>query len=171
MLIRTEIGVDAAGIDGLLQRCFPTLAEAKLVHKLRRNGLLTLAMVATDSEGQIFGYAAFSPVTLNGEEVGWLGLAPIAVDEHVRGKGLGRRLIYEGLETLHEFGYNAVVVLGDPAWYQRYGFEVASRYHLYCCWPDSEAAFQVCPLNEQALAGVTGRIDYSAPFDKLSYFL
>ena len=52
MLIRTEIGVDAAGIDSLLKRSFATAAEAELVQQLREDGLLTLGVVATDDEGR-----------------------------------------------------------------------------------------------------------------------
>ncbi len=167
MLIRTEIGVDAASIDSLLRRCFPTSAEAELVQQLREDGLLTLGVVATDDEGQVLGYAAFSPVTLAEEDRQWVGLAPLAVDESVRKQGLGKQLIYEGLDTLNEFGYAAVVVLGDPAYYGRYGFEPAARYGLHSRWQESEAAFQVYKLAEDAFNGTEGRIEYSAPFNRL----
>ncbi|WP_338506049.1 N-acetyltransferase [Erwinia aphidicola] len=167
MLIRTEIGVDAASIDSLLRRCFPTSAEAELVQQLREDGLLTLGVVATDDEGQVLGYAAFSPVTLAEEDRQWVELAPLAVDESVRKQGLGKQLIYEGLDTLNEFGYAAVVVLGDPAYYGRYGFEPAARYGLHSRWQESEAAFQVYKLAEDAFSGTEGRIEYSAPFNRL----
>lgn len=167
MLIRTEIGVDAASIDSLLRRCFPTSAEAELVQQLREDGLLTLGVVATDDEGQVLGYAAFSPVTLAEEDRQWVGLAPLAVDESVRKQGLGKQLIYEGLDTLNEFGYAAVVVLGDPVYYGRYGFEPAARYGLHSRWQESEAAFQVYKLAEDAFSGTEGRIEYSAPFNRL----
>ncbi len=166
MLIRTEIGVDAASIDSLLRRCFPTSAEAELVQQLREDGLLTLGVVATDDEGQVLGYAAFSPVTLAEEDRQWVGLAPLAVDESVRKQGLGKQLIYEGLDTLNEFGYAAVVVLGDPAYYGRYGFEPAARHGLHSRWQESEAAFQVYKLAEDAFSGTEGRIEYSAPFNR-----
>lgn len=168
MLIRTEIGVDAAGIDALLRRCFPTSAEAELTQALREDGLLTLGVVATDDEGQVLGYAAFSPVTMQGEDRNWVGLAPLAVDESLRGQGIAKQLVYEGLDTLNEFGYSAVVVLGDPALYNHLGFEPAARHGLHCRWPGSEAAFQVYPLADNAFDGAEGRIEYSAPFNKLS---
>lgn len=166
MLIRTEIGVDAAGIDGLLKRCFKTAAEAELTQALREDGLLTLGVVATDDEGQVLGYAAFSPVTLQGEERGWVGLAPLAVDESLRGKGIAKQLIYEGLDALNEFGYSAVVVMGDPAFYNRFGFEPAARHGLHCRWPGAEAAFQVYQLADTAFEGAEGRIEYSEPFNR-----
>ncbi|SUG53696.1 acetyltransferase [Salmonella enterica subsp. diarizonae] len=60
MLIRVEIPIDAPGIDALLRRSFESDAEAKLVHDLREDGFLTLGLVATDDEGQVVGYVAFS---------------------------------------------------------------------------------------------------------------
>ncbi|STU57204.1 acetyltransferase [Klebsiella variicola] len=123
MLIRVEIGIDAPGIDALLRRTFGRDAEAQLVHDLREDGLITLGVVATDDEGQVIGYVAFSPVAVEGEELQWVGLAPLAVDEHYRGQGIGRQLVYEGLDSLNEFGYAAVVTLGDPDLYRRFGFE------------------------------------------------
>ena len=97
MLIRVEIGIDAPGIDALLRRTFGRDAEAQLVHDLREDGLITLGVVATDDEGQVIGYVAFSPVAVEGEELQWVGLAPLAVDERYRGQGIGRQLVYEGL--------------------------------------------------------------------------
>jgi len=166
MLIRTEIGVDAASIDSLLRRCFPTTAEAELVQQLREDGLLTLGVVATDDEGQVLGYAAFSPVTLNGEDRQWVGLAPLAVDESVRNQGLGKQLIYEALDTLNEFGYAAVVVLGDANFYGRFGFVSAIQHQLHCRWSDSEEIFQVYKLAEGAFDGATGEIGFSEPFNR-----
>jgi len=166
MLIRSEIGIDAASIDSLMRRSFPTSAEAELVQQLREDGLLTLGVVATDDDGQVLGYAAFSPVTLNNEDRQWVGLAPLAVDESVRRQGLGKQLIYEGLDTLNEFGYAAVVVLGDPAFYGPYGFEPAARHQLHCRWEGTEAAFQVYKLADDAFDGVEGRIEFSAPFNR-----
>lgn len=167
MLIRVEIPVDAAGIDALLRRAFGRDDEADLVQQLREDGLLTLGIVATDDEGGVVGYAAFSPVDVAGEDRQWVGLAPLAVDESLRRQGLGEKLIYEGLDALNEFSYAAVVVLGEPAYYGRFGFKPAVAYGLQCRWPDTEAAFQVYPLAEDALLDVSGAVEYSEPFNRL----
>lgn len=166
MLIRVEIGIDAPGIDALLRRSFASDAEAQLVHDLREDGLITLGLVATDDEGQVVGYVAFSPVTVQGEELQWVGMAPLAVDEHYRGQGLARQLVYEGLDSLNEFGYAAVVTLGDPAFYGRLGFEPAARYDLRCRWPGTETAFQVHRLADDALNGVNGLVEYHDHFNR-----
>ncbi|UCQ17499.1 N-acetyltransferase [Edwardsiella tarda] len=164
MLIRAEIPVDAPGIERLLRASFPSRAEAELVARLREDGLLTLGVVATDDEGGVIGYAAFSPVTVAGEECQWVGLAPLVVDEGYRRQGIGEQLVYEGLDTLNEFGYAAVVVLGDVHYYRRFGFVNAAEHGLSCRWPGCEASFQVYALAPDALAQARGRIEYAAPF-------
>ncbi|TXE30978.1 GNAT family N-acetyltransferase [Serratia ureilytica] len=165
MLIRVEIPVDAAGIDALLRRAFGRDDEADLVQQLREDGLLTLGVVATDDEGGVVGYAAFSPVDVAGEDRQWVALAPLAVDESLRRQGLAEKLVYEGLDSLNEFSYAAVVVLGDPAYYGRFGFKPAAAYGLNCRWPDTESAFQVYSLAQDALNGVSGEVAFSAPFN------
>ena len=167
MLIRVEIGIDAPGIDALLRRTFGSDAEADLVHSLREDGLITLGVVATDDEGQVIGYVAFSPVSVEGEELQWVGLAPLAVDENYRGQGIGSQLVYEGLDSLNEFSYAAVVTLGEPAFYGRLGFEPAARFDLRCRWPDTGEAFQVRPLADDALEGVHGLVEYCDRFNRL----
>ena len=167
MLIRVEIGIDAPGIDALLRRTFGSDAEAQLVHDLREDGLITLGVVATEDEGQVIGYVAFSPVSVEGEELQWVGLAPLAVDENYRGQGIGSQLVYEGLDSLNEFSYAAVVTLGEPAFYGRLGFEPAARFDLRCRWPDTGEAFQVRPLADDALEGVHGLVEYCDRFNRL----
>lgn len=166
MLIRVEIPVDAAGIDALLRNAFGGDDEAELVRQLREDGLLTLGIVATDDEGGVVGYAAFSPVDVAGEDRQWVGLAPLAVEESLRRQGLAEKLVYEGLDALNEFSYAAVVVLGDPAYYGRFGFKPAAQYGLQCRWPGTAAEFQVYPLAEDALSGVNGLVEYSPPFNR-----
>ena len=155
MLIRVEIPIDAPGIDALLRRSFESDAEAKLVHDLREDGFLTLGLVATDDEGQVIGYVAFSPVDVQGEDLQWVGMAPLAVDEKYRGQGLARQLVYA-----------AVVTLGDPALYSRFGFELAAHHDLRCRWPGTESAFQVHRLADDALNGVTGLVEYHEHFNR-----
>ncbi|EPF13949.1 MULTISPECIES: GNAT family N-acetyltransferase [Cedecea] len=166
MLIRVEIPIDAPGIDALLRRSFEGEGEAGLVRALREDGLLTLGLVATDDEGQVIGYVAFSPVAVEGEELQWVGLAPLAVDESVRGQGIAKQLVYEGLDSLNEFGYAAVVTLGSPEMYGKLGFQPAARFGLRCGWPGTETAFQIHPLADDALNGVEGLVEYSDHFNR-----
>jgi len=166
MLIRVEIPIDAPGIDALLRKVFAGEDEAERVRALRENGLLTLGLVATDDEGQVVGYVAFSPVTVNGEERQWVGLAPLAVDPAFRAQGIARQLVYEGLDSLNEFGYGAVVAFGSAQMYSRLGFQPAARYGLHCRWPETDNTFQVHPLADDALNGVKGSVEYAEYFNR-----
>ncbi|MCC3704921.1 N-acetyltransferase [Rouxiella badensis] len=165
MLIRVEIPVDAAGIDNLLRKAFGRDDEADLVQRLREDGLLTLGVVATDDEGGVVGYAAFTPVDVQGEDRQWVGLGPLAVEESLRRQGLGEKLVYEGLDSLNEFGYAAVVVLGAPEYYGRFGFKPAAQFNLHCRWPDSAEAFQLYVLADNALEGANGLVEYPPHFN------
>lgn len=136
------------------------------MHQLREDGLLTLGIVATDDEGGVIGYAAFSPVWIDGEDYQWVGLAPLAVDANYRRQGIAQKLIYEGLDTLNEFSYRAVVVVGDPGYYSRVGFTQAASAQLHCRWPGTEAAFQLFTLAENALDGISGQVEYAPPFNQ-----
>lgn len=172
VLIRTENPTDALEIDKLLRQVFGRDDEALLVHKLREDGLLTLSAVIIDDEiedeNAVVGYAAFSQVDVAGEDRHWVGLAPLAVAESYRRQGLGKKLVFASLDMLSDFGYAAVVVLGDPLYYQRIGFGLAAQYQLYCCWPGCETNFQIFPLAEDALVDVVGLVEYSAPFQWLT---
>lgn len=97
MLIRVEIPVDAQPVAQLLNRAFPSPAEAELVQALREAGQLTLSLVAVDDEGQCIGYLAFSPLLLDGNDYQWVALAPLAVDRPIRGKALAKRWCKKGL--------------------------------------------------------------------------
>ena len=167
MLIRAEIPVDAPGIDNLLRRAFQRDAEADLVQRLREDGLLTLGIVATDSEGGVIGYAAFSPVWIEGEDCQWVALAPLAVESHFRCQGIARRLVYEALDMLNEFGYRGVVVLGDPAYYAALGFVLAAQGQLHCQQFGADTPLHFFTLADDALTDVNGQVEYAEPFNQL----
>lgn len=167
MLIRTEAPADILAIDRLLKSTFETDAEANLVMKLRENGRRTLSLVACSDEGEVVGYVLFSPVTLDGIDRNWQGLAPLAVSEEYRKQGIAEQLIREGFSSLFEFGYPACVVLGDPAYYGRFGFESSAKYNMQCQWEVPEGAFQVVALAEGEFAEASGLIEYSPEFLEL----
>ncbi|ENM5738539.1 N-acetyltransferase [Vibrio mimicus] len=164
MLIRTEAPADILAVDELLKTVFATEAEANLVMALRENGRRTLSLVACDDEGEIIGHVMFSPVTVDGEDLNWQGLAPLAVKEEYRRQGIGAELVKEGLSSLGELGYPACVVLGDPAYYSRFDFEDAAQYQLHCAWEVPQGAFRVVALWERELDGRRGLVEYSPEF-------
>ena len=106
-----------------------TVSRWAIVGALRAESALTLSLVAVDA-GVIIGHAAFSPASLSGAPGAWYGLGPISVDPAHQGEGIGGKLIREGLERLKAIGAVGCVLLGDPAYYSRFGFEPDARLTL-----------------------------------------
>jgi putative acetyltransferase len=167
MLFRTEAPADILPIDRLLKASFETDAEANLVMSLRENSRLTLSLVACNDEGEVVGYVMFTPVFVEGHELTWQGLAPLAVREDHRNQGIAETMVKEAFETLIDFGYGACVVLGNPDYYSRLGFESAENKGLKCKWDVPAGAFQVHSLIDGALGEVTGLVNYCPEFDEL----
>lgn len=128
--IRAERSEDAPAVRRVHEIAFPTAAEADLVDRLRANGRAAISLVAQDGDG-IVGHILFSPVTFDPPTaVVAFGLAPMAVlPDHVK-HGVGRRLVQNGLAECHARGAALVLVLGEPDYYGRLGFERASRHGL-----------------------------------------
>lgn len=159
--IRGENPGDIAGIRSVVGAAFPTDAESRLVDALREAGELTLSLVAVDT-GRIVGHVAFSPVTLDGAVIG-LGLAPVAVEASARRRGIASRLIRVGLDRCQPPDCRFLVVLGDPAFYTRFGFRAASHWGFRDEYGGGEA-FQAIDLapNEPPLMG--GTVRYAPAF-------
>lgn len=68
------------------------------------------------------GHVGFSPVLIDGEDIGWFGLGLVSVASDQQRKGVGSALIETGLLLLKARGAKGCVVLGDPAYYRRFGF-------------------------------------------------
>lgn len=134
LVIRAERAEDEAAIHHLITAAFHDAphssgTEAAIVDALRDGGKLALSLVAED-RGVIVGYVAFSPVDIDGVSTGWFGLGPVAVQPIRQRFGIGRALIEDGLQQLRNDGACGCVVLGDPAYYRRFGFaaDPALRY-------------------------------------------
>lgn len=97
--------------------------EQYIVDALRRAGALTISQVAR-ADGKMIGHVAISPVTLSNGAAGWFGLGPISVLPAYQKCGVGSKLMKSSLATLEEMGAEGCVVLGDPAFYGRFGFKV-----------------------------------------------
>lgn len=118
--IRDEGAGDADAIAALLDAAFGGSAESGIVDRLRRDGDLALSLVA-EAAGVLLGHVALSP--LAGDLPGALALAPLAVTPKAQRRGLGSLLVRAALDRA---GDAPVVVVGDPAFYRRFGFrEVA----------------------------------------------
>jgi putative acetyltransferase len=128
MLLRREAHSDVPVIRPLIAAAFLDAphsdgTEAKIVDDLRNAGGLTLSLVALVGD-EIVGHVAFSPVTIGDEDWDGFGLGPVGVRRDERRRGIAARLIETGLDCLRVSGAGGCVVLGNPAYYGRFGFVV-----------------------------------------------
>jgi putative acetyltransferase len=167
MLIRNEIAGDRAAVRALNAAAFDTAAEVDLVDALREQARPLVSLVAEDG-GAVIGHILFSPVALPGHPgLAIMGLAPMAVAAGHRGRGVGSALVRAGLERCRETGCDAVVVLGHPAYYPRFGFVPAARFGIGCEYDAPAEAFMIVELQPRALAGASGTLRYHAAFAAL----
>ena len=132
--VRPEAAADAAPVRHLLEQAFGGTDEADLVERLRAERALVLALVA-ESDGRLAGYLGFARLTIAtraGTQPA-VGLAPLAVAPALQRRGVGGALVDAGLSRLRSAGETLAFVLGDVAYYRRFGFEPAdpefrSRY-------------------------------------------
>ena len=167
MLIRAEEERHWPSVYALNAAVFETPAEADLVDALRREPRPMISLVADDA-GEIVGHIMFSPVTLIGHPgLRIMGLAPMAVVAHRQRSGIGTLLVRAGLEACKEIGAGAVVVLGHPDYYPRFGFVPAVNFAIGCEYAVPAEAFMAVELRPGYLRGVSGTVKYLAPFDNL----
>ena len=69
------------------------------------------------------GHIAFSMAEIDGADCGWFLLGPVAVLPNFQKQGIGHALVNEGLKTIRNMGANGCVLVGDPAFYRRFGFQ------------------------------------------------
>lgn len=163
--LRTEHPGDEAGIHAVVAAAFPTDAEARLVDLLRDSGDLALSLVAVDENSRIVAHVAFSPVTTARGDRG-LGLAPVAVLPESQRRGIGSKLIRKALDRCRDGGAEWIVVLGEPSYYSRFGFEPAPRHGLHDEYGGGDA-FQVLALVPGAIPRDAGLVRYAPAFASL----
>jgi putative acetyltransferase len=163
-IIRDERPEDLEAIDAAHAAGFPTSAEARLVRLLRDAGRLTTSLVA-EVDGAVVGHVAFSPVSAATGAVG-AGLAPVAVLPAYRGRGIAAQLIEAGLSASRSAGFGWAVVLGEPAYYARFGFRPAPEFGLVDAYGGGDA-FQAVELIPGTLPVGAGLVRYAPEFASL----
>ncbi|MCC6212108.1 MAG: N-acetyltransferase [Burkholderiales bacterium] len=164
MVVRAEEKGDHAAVHALNVKAFESAAEAKLVDALRERAQPVISLVA-EHEQKIIGHIMFSPVSLTGQtNAKIMGLAPMAVAPERQRSGVGSALVQAGLDHCKRLGFGAVVVLGHPEYYPRFGFVPSTRFGIASEYNAPEEAFMVIELRPGYLHGTPGAIRYHAVF-------
>jgi len=161
--IRPERPGDYDKIDEVIEAAFNQRNEAVLVRKLRgtKEFVPGLSLVATADNG-IIGHILLYPITFTGGVT--LVLAPMAVKPELQKRGVGKKLITEGLKKAAENGYGSVIVVGHPEYYPKFGFEKASKCGLRMSFDVPDEAFMAIELKKDSLKGKGGLIELPQPY-------
>jgi putative acetyltransferase len=163
MRIRPETADDSPAVAGLNRDAFGGPCEADLIERLHGEGLAAVSLVAVE-DGTIVGHILFSDlsVELDGRSVRAVALAPMCVRSDRQRRGTGSALVRAGLDAVRKAGYQAVIVLGHPEYYPRFGFSSELAEKLVSPFPGN--AFMALELVPGALRGTHGKVTYPATF-------
>lgn len=126
MIIRKETASDIQTIADVTTAAFENHpisnhTEQFIINALRAEHALAISLVA-EVDGRVIGHIAFSRVAISDGSEDWYGLGPISVLPAYQRQGFGKALMHEGLSQLKALGANGCVLVGDPAYYEPFGF-------------------------------------------------
>lgn len=170
MIIRPEEPEDIATIRHVEKQAFGQPAEADLVDRLRTACPEQISLVAI-IENQLVGHILFTPAVIeheDGSKHTGFGLAPVAVLPAFQKQGVGTALIQSGLKVLQDRKQSFVIVLGQPEFYRRFGFQPASQYQITCQFAgENPEAFMIHLLNNKGFQSKAGVARYHSVFYSL----
>lgn len=155
--IRDETDIDVAAVQAVIADAFARTpysdgSEPRIMADLRAAGAAVVSLVAEDAGG-IAGQVVFSPVTVDGRPSAWHALGPLSVRPDRQRRGIGSSLVEAGLARLRGLGSEGCVLLGNPAYYRRFGFRRDDRLDA----PGLPAEyFQVLPFGDAIPVGAVG---------------
>lgn len=168
MKIREERPSDAKQIWEVNTEAFATEAEANLVNALRSSGCAYISLVA-EVGINLVGHILFTPVELIGSKnkLKIMGLAPMAVSKQQQNKMIGSKLVETGLEYCQSLGYDAVVVLGHPNYYPKFGFVPSAKFGIKSEYQVPDEVFMILELAPDSLKNQEGVIKYHEAFSSV----
>lgn len=166
IIIKQEEEKDREAVFALNHVAFGQEDEALLVDRLRESPEFVpeLSLVAW-LEGRLVGHILFTKIGIGSKSFsGVLALAPMAVLPEHQQQGIGSELVKAGLAGARELHYEAVVVLGHPEYYPRFGFRPASSWGILCPFEVPDEAYLALELKPGALGQKEGVVAYSSAF-------
>ncbi len=169
MIIRQEKPEDFQSIYFLVKTAFQTAkvsngAEQDFVKKLRAssNYIPELALV-TEQDAKLVAHIMLTKtyVATDGSKFEALLLAPLCVALEYRKHGIGSRLVTKSFESAKNLGYRAVFVVGDPAFYGRFGFKSSALFGIKHIPLIPEQYVMVYELSPDALTGIAGNVTFT----------
>lgn len=164
--IRSFTPADTAAVRDVHVTAFSTPVEAELVKALHAGGHAPISLVA-EEDGKIVGHILFSRLSLQIDDrpISALALAPVAVRPEYQKSGVGSALIRAGHDQAQRDGWEASIVLGEPAYYRKFGYDASAVAHIAS--PYAGEYLMGLELAAGALRGENGTMTYAEPFAAL----
>jgi len=147
-MIRYATPANHSAIRDVVAAAFDRADEADLVERLRADGDAMFELVEMDGE-DLVGHIMFSRMWADSLNL-YAAMAPVSVRPGLQNRGTGGRLVRAGLDAAKEFGAAAVIVLGHPSYYPRFGFSTEAAQGLRCAF-SGLPAFMATALEPGAL--------------------
>ena len=162
--VRPEKGEDKPLITRITKAAFEDhpyshQTEHLMVNQMRDSDGLALSLMA-EIDGIIVGHIAFSKVFIDGKDLGWYAVGPLSVDPEYQRKGVGSALVHDGLSKMRESDAKGIVLVGDPAYYKRFGFRQGTTLTFHEVPAEN---FLVLPLK---LDEPEGEVSFHAAFSE-----
>ena len=163
VVIREREPADDEAIKRLNDEAFGGKTESELVEALRATDLTAVELVAVQG-GEIVGHLLMSALSvfIDDEAIPSLSLAPMSVRPDRQNIGIGTALVEAALKLAMDREWQAVIVLGHPEFYPRFGFSAELAATLEA--PFSGDAFMALELVDGVLDGDDGLVVYPSPF-------
>ncbi|WP_041795271.1 GNAT family N-acetyltransferase [Pararhodospirillum photometricum] len=161
MTLQVETAADALVIEDLLDRAFGPDRWLKTSYRYRDEiaPLPSLCFTAVE-DGRVLGTVRHWPIALaEGAAQGMTAvlLGPIAVEPSLKATGIGGRLMHLAIQEATRQGVDIIVLVGDPVYYQRFGFRLAAEFGI--TMPNESAPrVQALPLSPRAQALTHGGV-------------
>ncbi|THK35493.1 N-acetyltransferase [Ensifer sp. MPMI2T] len=163
-VIDSENPGDVVARENLLDRAMGPDRRRKSSEKLRRGRVPAegLALVARDEDGHVIGTVRLwnveAGVDREGHGVPALLLGPLAVDPTHEGRGIGGMLMRAAIQKAKNLGHGAILLVGDAAYYERFGFFAERAQHLVMPGPFERNRFLALELKDGWLDGAAGML-------------
>lgn len=157
--IRQEVPQDTAAREALLTRAFGRNRRRKTAERLREGRLAAdgLSFTMADARGRLIGTIRLWNV-IAGSAGPALLLGPVALEAGYRGKGHGAELMRHALDRARRLGHQAIILVGDAAYYGRFGFSRRAVADLHFPGPVERERLLGLELQPGALDGAEGLV-------------
>jgi predicted N-acetyltransferase YhbS len=163
VLIREESKNDYDKIKKINDLAFGQENEGKMIEALRKTvDYNPKLLLVAERKKKIVGYILFYPIKIKNEieELTVLSLAPMAVHPEYQNQGIGSKLVKRGIEVARKYGFSAVIVVGHPKYYPRFGFKPASNWGIKLPFDIPNNVFLAIELKEKSLKKCNGTVVY-----------